>query len=1051
MKKIAFYIIAALAAFTFFSCNKEVKTSEEEIPAPAKTGATITVKARTAETRTHIVATETSDNVTYKAYWDDEGEALGVILTQSGITAADVPAKLPGQKSGDEMIFSASGLDYADGTYNMFIFSPYDAYDSSGDGYVVAELDGTQFPVKGSFDPACDLLGYATDGVVIADGQATIENIQLMRPMAILRVNLNADASDPVFGEVVRALTIEIPAVVPLAGKIKITSNGNISMASSEYSVTALIDESEGIKVGAPADEKAVYFVVPPVTLPKDTPITFTVDTENYNGENVISYTFPAKEAMQFESGKVNTIDLTIKGGEISEERYAGGTGIDGDPWLVATPDHMLHMAEDLVAGETKYFKLIEDIDMDGVEWPRLNVPSPYDQVIDLDGNNKTISHLDKSLFYVFKGSVKDLTLDKCSVTNRGILAEYLQGTGHVITNVTVSDGSVNTTSDKVGGFIGNTNNGAEGVVSATITNCTVSGTTVSGKGSVGGFIGYGDAKLIISGCTVTGCTVTASGQYVGGFMGIVRNYPTTITDCHVEDATVNVNYNEDARGGGFAGQLFDQATISGCTVGTASAKVTINTKEPSNTTNVINAGGFVGVCYGTITKNGDVRSKAYAKITSDNTLGCPLRLGGFVGYHAGTIEYSDAIIDMTSLKGQHIGGFAGYVVHETDRLGKIDNCTSDGAITGNNYTGGFIGYLNSGNPEISNCTASGSVTAQSGCGGFVGQTMSGVFTNCSTAVTCSFNGSNNGGFAGQIQGGTLTGCSASGNVTSTSSGTTFGGFAGLIPNSATLDKCSAHGDVTSNGKSYFGGFIGAINKGTVVIKRCHATGNVISNQTYASPFIANITHDTNALDVTIENCYSTGTVTLSNQMRGGLIAQVNIGNGSATISNCYASGANVGSFRLGGLIGNVGSANVTVKNCAAWNSEVTASNHGQTNWSSGAVIGTAHPNCHASNNYRNPGMSLTVYCPPPSADWDHPDIDGTTHPLYQNSQTEPFTWAESTATAIAAGSGNVDAGRWAYHGKHVASGTTLSQLASTTLGWPADIWDFSGNLPTLK
>ena len=36
-------------------------------------------------------------------------------------------------------------------------------------------------------------------------------------------------------------------------------------------------------------------------------------------------------------------------------------------------------------------------------------------------------------------------------------------------------------------------------------------------------------------------------------------------------------------------------------------------------------------------------------------------------------------------------------------------------------------------------------------------------------------------------------------------------------------------------------------------------------------------------------------------------------------------------------------------------------------------------------------------------------------------------------------------------HGKHVAAGTTLSTLASTTLGWSADVWDFSGAVPTLK
>ena len=36
------------------------------------------------------------------------------------------------------------------------------------------------------------------------------------------------------------------------------------------------------------------------------------------------------------------------------------------------------------------------------------------------------------------------------------------------------------------------------------------------------------------------------------------------------------------------------------------------------------------------------------------------------------------------------------------------------------------------------------------------------------------------------------------------------------------------------------------------------------------------------------------------------------------------------------------------------------------------------------------------------------------------------------------------------YHGK-VEAGKTLSQLASTTLGWSSEIWDFSGPLPLLR
>ncbi len=52
------------------------------------------------------------------------------------------------------------------------------------------------------------------------------------------------------------------------------------------------------------------------------------------------------------------------------------------------------------------------------------------------------------------------------------------------------------------------------------------------------------------------------------------------------------------------------------------------------------------------------------------------------------------------------------------------------------------------------------------------------------------------------------------------------------------------------------------------------------------------------------------------------------------------------------------------------------------------------------------------------------------------------------TDTALASGQPHYP--QYAYHGK-VEPGKTLSQLASTTLGWSSDVWDFTGDLPTLK
>lgn len=726
------------------------------------------------------------------------------------------------------------------------------------------------------------------------------------------------------------------------------------------------------------------------------------------------------------QAGKFNYIKINCS----NIDKYAGGAdaGTATAPYLIADPYQLASVNGLAAGGSTTYFKLIDNIDMTGVTHNHINTNSGYTQVVSFNGNGKTISNLGKDLFYVFKGSVYDLTLDKSIVSARGILAEFIQGPGNEITNVTVSNGEVTSTSNNVGGLVGQINSGTSGQTTVTITDCTVSSTNVKGASVVGGFVGYANELVSISGCKYTGGTVEASARYCGGFVGSTGNYSSVFSNCQVELATVKTTHTDDSRCGGFVGQLQTSCQIKGCTVGTSSIKVTVSTPQPESG-KVLNSGGFVGVNYGTITKNGNVNSKAYAKITSANTQGQQLNLGGFVGFARGTIEYSDAIVDMNSLQGQYIGGFAGYV---TNAGTVIDNCTINGSVKGNNYTGGFAGYVDSGAPAISNCSASGSVLGQSGSGGFVGQTMTGVFTNCSTSATCSFSGSNNGGFAGQVHGGSITKCHAEADITETSSGTVYGGFVGLIPN------------------------------GTVSIKRCYATGNVTSDGGTISSFVGSISQGTGMTlsSVTIENCYGTGNIINSNQIRGGLVGVIGTAS-SVSISNCYASGAVVGSFRLGGLIGNVNNANATVDHCAAWNSEVTASSVGPGNWSSGAVVGTAFPTCTLTDNYRKPSMTVKAFWGNVSgtpgtngytweltSDYNHPNVSSSSPLIICEKSASTFTLRATTATALASGQDNYPI--FPYHGL-VEAGKTLSQLASTTLGWSSDIWDFTGDLPTLK
>ena len=930
---------------------------------------------------------------------------------------------------------------------------------------------------------------------------------------------------------------------------------------------------------------------------------------------------------LTFTAGKLNTINVNAS----QSDKHAGLPTCDGTTadkaYLIGDKYQMDSMNVLAPVAATTCFKMIDDVNMKGmaaIDFNR-NV-SEYSKKVDFNGNNKTISKLNKDMFYVFKGSIYDLTLDSCVVSSRGILAEYIQGTGNTITNVNVTNGTVICTSEKTGGLVGIVNNGSSNVTAVTISgchimntnvtvsnnkgnaggligfvdakvevdnctvsktgtgtytvkgassntgglignmgsennttainssisNCTVSGINVTGVGVVGGVVGFANTLVTISGSKYSGGTVSASQRYCGGFMGSTANQASIISDCRVESAIVKSSLTNDTRLGGFVGQLQTNVKVKGCSVGTSETKVTVSTHQP-DTGKVLNAGGFVGVNYGTITKNGDVRCKAYVEVTSKNKIGQPLNLGGFVGFHRGTIEYCDAIVDMSDLQGQYIGGFAGYSVNNETTA---RHNTVQGSVKGNNYTGGFVGYVDNHTITFSdNEVLDGTVVnGQSSVGGFAGCTAAGTFSNNTVAGTITVRGNNGGGFVGTTNGGSFTDCSSSAAVTgngtviggfvgygvvanmtrcsasgavvkNTANGNQVGGFAGSIE-TCTLDGCNSSGSVTTTGitSEYVGGFIGnvrpatdalasiqncfstgAVNGsgrwtggfigyiyraasdcGNVEIRKCYstspvavsgksyvagfigrtymvtgshltieksyATGNVSSNQSYASAFIGEIGEATTC---SISDCYSTGNIVGSNQVRGGLIAAVNANDAtSVTISRCYStSSLSDGSFRLGGLIGNIAGTNCTMEDCAAWNGAVTATSYSYNkNWSSGTIVGTAHPNCHLANNFRKPGMTVTMWWAP-AADYDHPDVEGTTHPLVIRNNEAPYTYTEATATTLGAPY------QFPYHGWHTTQ-TRLSTLASMAkgassgqggLGWSSEVWDFTGDLPTLK
>lgn len=382
--------------------------------------------------------------------------------------------------------------------------------------------------------------------------------------------------------------------------------------------------------------------------------------------------------------------------------------------------------------------------------------------------------------------------------------------------------------------------------------------------------------------------------------------------------------------------------------------------------------------------------------------------------------------LDQSSVTSRGI--FAEYCQGTGHTITNVDISGSSMASTSKN-SGALIGCINSGSGttvtikdcDITNTTVSGAAAT----GGFIGIIQAQVkIDDCTTAATVSGSDNNVGGFIGNFAAaGTITGCSATGNVTNTGSG-----------------------------KQSLGGFVGNMNSaGDREIAKCYATGNYTTTGAGAGGFVGKI-EGSQTSKYSIHDCYATGNWAGSNvHYVGGFVGQIQKSAGTVTFTNCYGSGTvYVGyGYRHGGFAGGIDAAITTIQKCAGWSSQVKGQT-GVANWSAGAVVGVAFPICTLTDNYRKPGMTLYAY-------WGTSGQTKTLTDSFQHenvSSTSPLWTYDSTGTFVQTTKTSLDysdgSAIFAYQGKCDAT-KTLSQLASTTLGWSSSIWDFTADLPTLK
>ena len=215
------------------------------------------------------------------------------------------------------------------------------------------------------------------------------------------------------------------------------------------------------------------------------------------------------------------------------------GSGTKNDPYNLYTAADMLKMSELLVPGTKVYFRMKADIDMDGIDWVPLNFASPYDNLIDFDGNGHTISNFTStfanypSFFGVLYGSCHDVTFTNAVIESAvggatGIIASYCGTTNlpgeahrvHVQGRVYSPGGNKNGT----GGLFGR-------IWGANITACSADVEIESGEDYVGGLFGYDTGASTVSDCWTTGHV--KAGSKVGGIGGGLIKAESAIYNCY--------------------------------------------------------------------------------------------------------------------------------------------------------------------------------------------------------------------------------------------------------------------------------------------------------------------------------------------------------------------------------------------------------------------------------------------------------------------------------------------------------------------------------------
>lgn len=784
MKK---YLIAAIAFLAVVSCAKEGQAPVQN----PEGGKLITISA-----------TIPTDGITKVDLAEDGGYTGGLKLTWAAgdkITVTET-----GNPANSQEFTLSAGEGTAAGIFTGPELAAATSYKIVYNGFG-SSFDYTE--QTQATDGSTDHLKY---GATLS-GVSSYEDFEFSETWATSKGGTFASTS-------VLRLRMDIPMNLEDVQAVYIKSDPLTVFGAIKVNITTPADEEE-------SDILTVYASLPfstDITIPAGTGLVVQFQMSDKDYDKYTAYR--TLSAMKLKSGKVNSLALDFNTDQnitLYANKVLDDIGTSSNPYLIGDQNQMAAMNAEMVADETVYFKVVDDIDLTGVAWVPLNFDGTYNKGINFDGGSHTISNLTitntsqnyPSFFGVVNGTVKDVTFDSPSITagafNTGVVGGYI-GTGSyngICSGITVNDATVTITvasGDKgrnVGAFAGQI-----GTAGSTITDCHVTGVTTitnntdsgaTSASNAGGFFGFTDKAASFTDCTVSGTVTvtmntTKTGCSVGGFVGNVGAAAASFTGCTV---AANVSNPSSYYTGGFIGQI-----------GAASAPVAftdcaflggnITAGRNSATNNPV--GGFVGRL---TTNAGAGFTNCYvdgANITAVNSG----RVGGFSGdggTGATANTFNACHVSNTTISGsQHVGGFAGTL------YGVANKCYVESTtITANNdNVGGFAGFLENG--SAANCHTSATVNGGDfeNIGGFVGQCKNGGNVHAS-----------------------ITYCFANGTVTGTAA--SVGAFIGgiiAVPNSVTKN-------IAWNATRPFYGSDGGLDVSSAITGNYVGTSGTISAQ----------------------------------------------------------------------------------------------------------------------------------------------------------------------------------------------------------------------------